>query len=71
MIPFDKKLVDKYKLDINGVKTLEDMEAMFQTIKDNEPDVIPIVSSKFTNIWDAANYDSIVANLRFRGEVQS
>ncbi|MEF7438093.1 ABC transporter substrate-binding protein [Paenibacillus lautus] len=59
----DKKLVDKYKFDINGVKTLEDMEAMFQTIKDNEPDVIPIVSSKFTNIWDAANYDSIVANL--------
>ncbi|MBT2764275.1 ABC transporter substrate-binding protein [Paenibacillus sp. ISL-20] len=59
----DKKLVDKYKFDTNGVKTLEDMEAMFQTIKDNEPGVTPIVSSKFTNIWEAANYDGIVANL--------
>lgn len=35
---------------------------MFKTIKDNEPGVTPIVSSKFTNIWDAANYDYIVAN---------
>lgn len=59
----DKKLVDKYKFDTNGIKTLEDMEAMFQTIKDNEPGVTPIVSSKFTNIWEAANYDGIVANL--------
>ncbi|MGG4107292.1 ABC transporter substrate-binding protein [Paenibacillus lautus] len=59
----DKKLVDKYKFDTNGVKTLEDLEAMFQTIKDNEPSVTPIVSSKFTNIWEAANYDGIVANL--------
>ncbi|WP_260982104.1 extracellular solute-binding protein [Paenibacillus sp. 32O-W] len=59
----DKKLVDKYKFDINGVKSLEDMEAMFQTIKENEPEVTPIVSSKFTNIWEAANYDGIVANL--------
>lgn len=59
----DKKLVDKYKFDTNGAKTLEDMEAMFQTIKDNEPGVTPIVSSKFTNIWEAANYDGIVANL--------
>ncbi|MBJ9987157.1 MULTISPECIES: ABC transporter substrate-binding protein [Paenibacillus] len=59
----DKKLVDKYKFDINGVKSLEDMEAMFKTIKDNEPGVTPIVSSKFTNTWSAANYDGIVANL--------
>ncbi|MBU5347155.1 ABC transporter substrate-binding protein [Paenibacillus lautus] len=59
----DKKLVDKYKFDTNGIKTLEDMEAMFQTIKDNEPGVTPIVSSKFTNIWEAAHYDGIVANL--------
>ncbi|MFF3922258.1 extracellular solute-binding protein [Paenibacillus lactis] len=59
----DKKLVDKYKFDISGVKTLEDMEAMFKTIKDNEPGVTPIVSSKFTNIWEASNYDGIVANL--------
>ncbi|MED5018589.1 ABC transporter substrate-binding protein [Paenibacillus chibensis] len=59
----DKKLVDKYKFDTNGVKSLEDMEAMFKTIKDNEPGITPIVSSKFTNIWEAANYDGVVANL--------
>ncbi|MDR9854854.1 ABC transporter substrate-binding protein [Paenibacillus sp. VCA1] len=59
----DKKLVDKYKFDTNGVKSMEDLEAMFKTIKENEPGVTPIVSSKFTNIWDAANYDSITSNL--------
>ncbi|WP_136605175.1 ABC transporter substrate-binding protein [Paenibacillus dokdonensis] len=59
----DKKLVDKYKFDTSGVKSLEDMEAMFKTIKENEPGITPIVSSKFTNIWEASNYDGIVANL--------
>ncbi|MFB9329205.1 ABC transporter substrate-binding protein [Paenibacillus aurantiacus] len=59
----NKKLVDKYKFDVSGVKTLEEMEAMFKTIKDNEPDVTPIISSKFANTWGASNYDGIVAGL--------
>ncbi|BBH18789.1 ABC transporter substrate-binding protein [Paenibacillus baekrokdamisoli] len=58
-----KKLVDKYKFNTNGIKSIEEVEAMLQTIKDKEPSVTPIISSKFTNIWDASNYDNIVGNL--------
>ncbi|OPA81198.1 ABC transporter substrate-binding protein [Paenibacillus selenitireducens] len=60
---FDKKLVDKYKIDTNGMKSLDDLEAIFTMIKASEPSITPIVSSKFTNIWQASNYDGIVANL--------
>lgn len=58
-----KELVDKYQFDTTGIKSLEDIEFMLQTIKDKEPGITPIISSKFTNIWGAANYDGIVANL--------
>lgn len=36
-----KDLVDKYKIDLSKVKTLEDMTPIFQTIKENEPKMIP------------------------------
>jgi len=58
-----KKLVDKYKFDINGVKSIEDVEKMLGTIKANEPGVTPIISRKFTNVWEAANYDNIIAHI--------
>ena len=38
-----KDLVDKYKIDIGSIKTLEDVGAVLKVIKDNEPDVIPLV----------------------------
>lgn len=36
-----KSLVEKYKMDLSKVKTLDDMAPLFQTILDNEPDMIP------------------------------
>jgi len=53
----NKELADKYKFNTEGVKTLEEMEEMFKTIKENEPDVVPVVSNRFANTWGAANYD--------------
>jgi len=38
----NKALVDKYKFDITTLKKFEDLYPMLQTIKENEPDVIPI-----------------------------
>ncbi|UKS29319.1 ABC transporter substrate-binding protein [Paenibacillus sp. HWE-109] len=59
----NKKLVDKYNIDTKGIKSMDELEAMFKNIKDNEPGVTPIISSKFSNIWNAANYDGLVAGL--------
>jgi putative aldouronate transport system substrate-binding protein len=39
---FKKDLVDKYKIDLSTVKSLDDLTPIFQTIKDNEPDVYPL-----------------------------
>ncbi|WP_314587705.1 ABC transporter substrate-binding protein [Paenibacillus terrigena] len=58
-----KKLVDKYKFDVNGIKSIEEVEKMLGTIKANEPGVTPIISRKFTNVWEAANYDNIIAHI--------
>ncbi|WP_379147891.1 ABC transporter substrate-binding protein [Paenibacillus sp. sgz500992] len=39
-----KDLVDKYHIDISKIKTINDLDAVFQTIKENEPEVMPLVA---------------------------
>lgn len=39
-----KDLVDKYNLNLGQVKTLDDLEPILKTIKDNEPKMIPLVN---------------------------
>ncbi|QCT03693.1 ABC transporter, solute-binding protein [Paenibacillus algicola] len=44
---FNKKYLDKYNLDISNVTTLEDLEPLLKTIKENEPaDVTPLAVAK-------------------------
>jgi putative aldouronate transport system substrate-binding protein len=38
---FNKKILDANKLSINGVRTLESLEPLLKTVKQNNPDVIP------------------------------
>ncbi|WP_258201072.1 ABC transporter substrate-binding protein [Paenibacillus endoradicis] len=42
-----KDLVEKYNIDLNSIKTLDDLDAIFQVIKDNEPEMIP--TTKYGN----------------------
>ncbi|MBB6695597.1 ABC transporter substrate-binding protein [Cohnella xylanilytica] len=39
-----KDLADKFKLDLTNAKTLDDLEPVLKTIKDNEPNLIPMVN---------------------------
>jgi putative aldouronate transport system substrate-binding protein len=39
-----KDLVDKYKIDLSKVKTYEDLEPVFKTIQENEPNMAGIVT---------------------------
>ncbi|MDF2927037.1 MAG: sugar transporter substrate-binding protein [Paenibacillaceae bacterium] len=41
-----KPLVEKYKFDLSKIKKLADLEPWLQTIKDNEPDVVPLWASR-------------------------
>jgi putative aldouronate transport system substrate-binding protein len=38
-----KDLVDKYKIDVSKIKSLDDLDPVFKTIKDNEPGMTPLV----------------------------
>jgi putative aldouronate transport system substrate-binding protein len=39
-----KDIVDKYKIDLSKYKTFSELDSLFQTIKDNEPNMTPVVS---------------------------
>lgn len=38
-----KDIVDKYKIDLSKIKTFDDLDAVFQIIKDNEPNMAAII----------------------------
>ncbi len=46
---FVKSYVDKYNLKVEGLTRLEDLTPIFQTVKDNEPNVIPARKGYSTN----------------------
>lgn len=58
---FNKQFVDKYKLDISKVYTLESLEPFLKTIKENEPDVYPFAVDK--NQMPYVPYDYIIEKL--------
>ncbi|MCR2803824.1 ABC transporter substrate-binding protein [Paenibacillus soyae] len=42
-ITMRKDLVDKHGIDVASIKTLDDVEKVLKTIKDNEPNIVPLV----------------------------
>ncbi|OPA78658.1 ABC transporter substrate-binding protein [Paenibacillus selenitireducens] len=46
-ISMRKDLVDKYKIDTNAIRSVDDLDTVFKVIKENEPDVTPVI--KFSN----------------------
>ena len=58
---FNKQFVDKYKLDISKVYTLESLEPLLKTIKENEPDVYPFAVDK--NQMPYVPYDYVIEKL--------
>ncbi|MBD0382766.1 ABC transporter substrate-binding protein [Paenibacillus sedimenti] len=58
-----KDLVDKYKIDLSKIKTWADLEPVFQTIKDNEPGMAPLVQQANSLMPGTNMYNSIVDTL--------
>jgi putative aldouronate transport system substrate-binding protein len=38
-----KDIVDKYKIDVSKIKTFDDLDPVFKIVKDNEPNMAPII----------------------------
>jgi putative aldouronate transport system substrate-binding protein len=55
-IAMRKDLVEKYNIDISAIKSYDDLDAIFQVIKDNEPDMIPLVKYGNTLFDTHLNY---------------
>lgn len=57
-LTMNKKWADKYNLDVDSIKTVDDIEPFLQQIKDNEPDVWPM--RPYGNWW-VKNYSPIIS----------
>lgn len=54
-----KDLVDKYSIDINSIKSIEDLGPVFETIKQNEPGIIPLASGLASPLEQYRDYDRL------------
>lgn len=55
-VKVQKRLVEKYHLDMSAIQTIEDIEPFLQTIKENEPDLYPYRTKWGTEPWLAPKY---------------
>jgi len=46
---FLKDIVDKEKIDVNAIRSLDDLTSVMQTVKDNNPDVYPARNGSIIN----------------------
>lgn len=64
-IEFNKELVKKYQIDIQSIKTLDDLEPYLAMLQKEEPDVIPLAgtpgSTGFTSLL--SKYDNLTDTL--------
>ncbi len=58
-ILFRVDLLEKYDLDVSGVKTVEDLEPLLAVIKENEPNVYPLEALDGESPWKIMDYDRI------------
>lgn len=58
---FNKQLLDKYDLSIDDVYTLESLEPLLETIKENEPNITPLAVAK--DFMPLAGYDYLIEKL--------
>ncbi|MFD0620540.1 ABC transporter substrate-binding protein [Paenibacillus sp. GCM10027629] len=58
-----KDLVDKYHIDVNQIKTFNDLEPVLKTIKENEPGIAPLVQQtqgqSVADVMLGASFDSL------------
>ncbi len=54
-----KDLLDKYNMDVSGVKTLEDLEPYLQIVKENEPTVYPLEALNGESPFKLLDFDRV------------
>ena len=67
---FNKGLADEYKFDLSQVKTLQDLEPMLKTIKENEPGITPMATFKAPLRYDYVFNNEMPFAFPFEGETE-
>ncbi|MFJ7934486.1 ABC transporter substrate-binding protein [Sporosarcina sp. NPDC096371] len=65
---FNNVLAEKYGFDLSTVKTLEDLEPMLKIIKENEPGVTPMATSKAYLPYDYIFNNEMPFGIPFEGD---
>lgn len=70
VVSFRADLVEKYAIDIDAVKTIEDLEPILETLKTNESGVVPLMTTSdrsvprvFIRNAAVGNYSTVVNNM--------
>ncbi|WP_028550741.1 hypothetical protein [Paenibacillus sp. UNC451MF] len=59
-----KDMIDKYKIDLTAIKSIQDLDSVFATIKKNDPQQTPIATLPATTPVDIlAKIDPLVDKL--------
>lgn len=59
-----KDIMDKYKMDLSNVKTMEEMEPFFQIVKDKEPGMIAVQAVANNSSWQIVDWDYATGDFR-------
>lgn len=59
VIVMRKDLVEKHQIDIGSIKSIEDLGPVFETIKKNEPGIVPLASGLTTPLDHYRDYDRL------------
>lgn len=54
-----KDLVDKYQIDVSKIHKFDDLDSVFKTIKDNEPEITPLAVGMTTPLDSYLTYDML------------
>ncbi len=57
-VMLNKALVEKYKIDISTIKTVQDLEPLLEMIKKNEPEITPFLMNKDVNAVSIMNLNN-------------
>ena len=52
-------LVEKYQMNVDNVKSLSDVETLLQTVKDNEPEIYPILIRGNNNLFKFLPFEAV------------
>jgi len=59
MIVMRTDLVEKHNIDINAIKSIEDLGPIYETIKQNEPGIVPLSAGLSTPLEHYRDYDRL------------